>query len=236
MSIYYIKDIINEIKKYCNDKILISFLLTCKLSIVNIKNYKQEIHNQALERELNHCFTNKRVQLHDRLCSIHHNYRVIKLNQSLYAVKVDLYGNMIDNSVYTVIKKNDTIKIEKYKNRQVSVNYGIILYKDGPIATSKNSPYLKYKTVAIGVYNVRPEINMMVTVRSKRNYEKYEYYITDINGKTLVLSSINNHKDLTLIFFNVDNKWVTEKYTFVKFGGFILDIYRKVNIVNNLSF
>lgn len=82
MSIFTVKDVINEIKQYCNDQSIVSLLLTCKASIIYLKDCEKQIRNQALHRELLHCAKNKKVKLNDRLCSYRYNYRVVKTNNS----------------------------------------------------------------------------------------------------------------------------------------------------------
>lgn len=230
MSIFTVTDIINEIKKYAHHAI-VSLLLTCKSGLFCLKECKKQIHDQALERELKHCTKGKKIKLHDRLCSYQYNYRVVQTNNNLYAIKVDI----INYDYYTIIhNKNKGIQLEKYKNRPFDVNYGIILYPDGPIATSIHSPYLKYKTVPIGTTVKIPEVNMIVTVQSKRNYQLYEYYITYADHNSLLLHSLYTTGPTVLKFMKVSSNWIcTDNYTIDKIGGFIVDLYRAVHIVNH---
>lgn len=224
MSIFSIEDVVNEIKQYCDNKTLVSFLLCNKLSINYLKNHKKEVHNQALFRELNHCIRNgektTNVRLNDRLCNNKHNFRVIKINDMLYAAKTNIYGNIISNEYYKLRAAGNDIELQKYPHIFWVVTYGILLYKEGPIATSINSPYLKYKTVARNSIGLKPEINMMVIIKNKITASVYEYYIKYIDGKVMILEKIKNRNTLT--FNYVDGRWKTNsKYSIYKIGGFI---------------
>lgn len=83
------------------------------------------------------------------------------------------------------------------------------MYQDGPIATSINSPYLKYKTVPIGTTVKTPEINMIVTVKCLRNYEIYEFYTAYADDKRLELKALYTYGPPWLDFvMNTKGIWV----------------------------
>jgi hypothetical protein len=222
------KEVITTILYYSDDKTVASLLTTTKKLSKLSDNYIHNIWRQALQRELNN--TKYKIKLYqhqgildltsgDRVTDNIYNYCVILVKDVVKLIHVDILGNKIDKHVYNVkLKLNKQNKYSWIINDK-EIRYGLLYFDKGPEIFSVDDHYLKYKIVP------KPEINSMVLVQYRQNYNQInylEYVIKEMDDHDMVLSYVGNSIYPNLHAIRGVTHWVILERDFIliKIGGY----------------
>lgn len=207
-------------------------------------NYKDLFLKIALQRELNNASIpvtfppspNHKFKLHQRIIAPgsikdrphgarnQFNCKIIEIKSKLAKyVRVDLYGNKIDDKVYVMEKVRLSAKGNNWQwvdSNKHPIRLGLLFCDYGPQITSIDSHYLKYK-FALDKYGMKPNINVLVLIQYGKEYDprfafqahatEHEYVICELDARYMRLECLekdNKELDPYLLAHKIDNKWV----------------------------
>lgn len=221
-----------------------TILLTNKKLSQFIIKHKGLFLQMALQRELNNTIVpetfrqsqNYEFKIHQRIivpglikdrprgARNNFNGKIIEIkNKWAKYIRVDLYGNKIDNTIHIMQNVKLTTRGNNWHwidSNKCTIYPGILLCDYGPQILSVDSHYLKYK-FALDKYGMEPDINVIVLISYGEKcfqglYSHYhgtihEYVICELDTCNMRLECIEkNNEKLTpyLLANKIDNKWV----------------------------
>jgi hypothetical protein len=171
------------------------------------------------------------------------NYIVISSNNNSAKLKhVDVSGNIIDDNIIYISVRRLEGKVFWETQDGYRIRPGILLMDKGPLIENIDSIYLKYKTVPYDIFVENPELDMMVTVKSNKRYQKLLYVIKNLKDDYMSLDQayFDDFPDLSdlpriLYVYKIDDEWkidnsdISEVYDEIfsieKIGGYMTQVY-----------